>query len=94
VGVRRDPLGPRTIGNRTRSAAQHLVGHRGQQRLLVREVPVEGAGLDTEVGGQAPHGEVGQPVPVEDLERVLDDVGSVMAHRGSGSAGAVACQNT
>ena len=94
VRVRRHPLLPGTVGHRTCAPAQHLVGDGREQRLLVREVPVERARLDAEVGGQAPHREVGQPVSVENLERMLDDVGTAVAHPPSSQAGTVMCHHT
>jgi len=51
--------------------AGDLIGHRGQQHLLVDEVPVQAAGLHTEFAGEPSHGQVAEAVLVEDRERAL-----------------------
>ena len=48
--------------------------------LLVAEVVVERAGLDPELRAEAAHRQVGQPVGVEDGDRVLDHVVAAVAH--------------
>jgi len=62
------------------AALEQLVGDGGQQRLLVREVVVERARLEAELRGDAPHRQIREPVHVEDVDRALDDVGTVEPH--------------
>ena len=63
-----------------REEGLELVGDGGEQRLLVGEVVVERARSDPELGAEAAHGEVREPVAVQDGERLLDHVAAVVAH--------------
>ena len=60
---------------------QDAVGDSGQQLLLVLEVPVQGAGLHPELGGESPHREVGQADAVEQVEGDIDDAIAIMSGR-------------
>ena len=75
-----DPVVPGGGDPRTASAHEHLVGDAGQQHLLARDVVVERARLDPQLGTEPAHGQVGQPVAVEDVERPVDHVRAVVAH--------------
>jgi len=70
-------------GWRASAAAQHLVRHGRQQRLLVGEVVVERARLDAELSRQPTHGQVAQAVCIEQPDGPLDDVLAVVAHPAS-----------
>jgi len=68
------------IGLGVRAAAQDLIGERREQQLLAREVVVERAGLDAELGRDTPHRQVGQAVTIEHPEGVVHHVGAAIAH--------------
>jgi hypothetical protein len=54
-------------------------GHETEQCLFVLDMPVQGAGLDSEGRSNPPHRERLQTAVVEDVERSTDDVVAVHA---------------
>lgn len=75
-----DPSAPAGIAAIDAHGPQDVVGHRTQQLLFVGEVPVQGAGADVEFAREAPHGQVGDAVVVEDRRRRIHHVGFVELH--------------
>jgi hypothetical protein len=74
------PVGPGGVGKRPRAPVEDLVGDRGQQHLLAREVVVDRARPDVQLGAEPAHRQVGQAVVVEHAEGLGDDVLAAVAH--------------
>ena len=71
------PAGRRRIRARR---CQHLIGDRAEQLLLVGEVPIERARRHVEFAGEPAHGQVGDPVAVQDRRRLGHHVAFVQLH--------------
>lgn len=61
--------GGEDVGVSVRDRRGDPIGELGEQLLLVREVPIERAGLHIESGGDTPHGQICEPHLVEQRER-------------------------
>src|SRR5262249_27397383 len=59
------------------------VAHRFEELVLVPDVRVERRGLDPELAAEATHAERVDALRVDDLERLVDDLGSVESRRSS-----------
>jgi hypothetical protein len=59
------------------------VGHRAEQFLLVGEVPVQRAGGHVEFAGEPAHGQIRDPVVVQDRGRLGHHIAFVQLHAAS-----------
>ena len=70
----------RPVGWRDGDLGEQDVSHLDQQLLLVRHVPVEGAGRDPELAGQPPHREVCETVAAQEVDGGRDDLLTAECH--------------
>ena len=70
----------RPVGWRDGDLGEQHVSHLDQQLLLVRDVPVEGAGRDPELAGQTTHREVCETVAAQQVDGGRDDLLTAECH--------------